>query len=296
MTLAAIGVRSLSFLAAIPAGIVRTADLRPVSQSRRRLSLIVAPLAAALALGLSASPALANMAACTSAAVKDDPDDQIRLYTICLEGGLRRGDRAGGLHNRAVAYMQKGEIDLALADLNRSLEYDDEFGLTYFNRAQIYLQRGEPDLALADLERAVTLRPSRIRPDAYRQIAMVKTLLGDHAGAIDAYGEAIERDGRDPELKLANAWLLATTADESVRDGAAAEALAQDALRREDSARGHAALAAAYAAQARFEDAVREQALAIEMGGEGAPAGALAAYLEQYRRGEAVRQAPPPRP
>jgi tetratricopeptide (TPR) repeat protein len=214
---------------------------------------------------LAATPAFANMAACSSAAVKESLDDQIRLYSLCLEDGLSREQRAGALHNRGVAYMRKGDVDNALSDLSRSLEYDDGFGMGYFNRAMIYMQRGQLDLALADMDRAIELPPARIRTDAYFQRGALKAMTGDYAGALADFNEVVDRDDDRLDALFSSVMLLASAPDAAVRDGAKAIAMAQTLIDENDNPMSRMALAAAYAESSRFDDAVREHRLAMEM-------------------------------
>jgi tetratricopeptide (TPR) repeat protein len=100
-------------------------------------------------------------------------------------------------------------------------------------------------------------------------------------------------------LRAANnlAWLLATLPDAQQRDPELALALARRAARQT----GHAdaavldTLAAAHAAQGRFEDAVRaaEESLALaESGGDALLARDVAARLALYRAGRPYREAP----
>jgi tetratricopeptide (TPR) repeat protein len=245
-----------------------------------------------LALALPVAPAFAGLGACEGAAVKKRPDDRIRLYTICMEN-LADKHMAGAYHNRGVAYLEVGDLENALSDINTSLQYDSEFGLGYFNRAIVYARLGDFDLALEDLDYAVEAHPTRIRTDAYLRRGALHEVMGDYASAIADYEVAMQRRGRKAEARLALASLLATAEDASYRDGARAVALAEDALERKGSAYGHATLAAAYAESGQFEVAVREQTLALQMAAEEGFAGdpELTTRLALYQAGQPYREA-----
>lgn len=247
--------------------------------------------------------AFSAMGACESAIRNKTPDEEIRLYTICMDE-LPESAMAGALHNRAVAHLEKGDLNAAEADLNASLSYDNEYGLAYFNRALIHARYGDIDLALADLSRAIELPPSRIHSAARLRRANLFQITGDYAGAVADYDRVIARqlafldpDRREKlqqraEARLGKAWVLAAASDASVRDGAQAVTLAQEALDHEDSAYGRAVLAAAFAEAGRFPDAVREQQLAMQMAAQaGAPADAtLEGQLAAYQADQPYRQ------
>lgn len=261
------------------------------------MKLAALSVVSAFALLAGAVPAAAGMAACASAYKKESLDDQIRLYTTCLDD-LWHEARAGAYHNRGVAYFNKGDLTNALADLNVSISYDDDYGLAYYNRAIVNAAEGYVDDAIADLSRAIELPPSRVKHEALFRRALLLQQTGDYAGAIADLDVVIERARPifDPQRRMkewqrtramyAKALILATASDPAVRNPAAALELAQAALARDDTAGGRAVLAAAYAAGGRFEDAAREQALAVQMGDA-----AGGEVLASYQQGQAVQTA-----
>ena len=169
---------------------------------------------------LGTSVARADLSACGSAYVKDSPDEQIHLYTICLtHGGLSRTDLAAALLNRGVAYRQKGDVDAALADFDKSLKYDAKFGLAYFNRAFIYLQRGELVAAEADFSATVTRDPSRVWGEAFAYRGLLRAVRGLCAEAVADFDSAFKFNRKLAWGYTAKAWILATCADERQRNG-----------------------------------------------------------------------------
>lgn len=247
----------------------------------------------ALALLCGPVPAGADMAACESAARKENLDDQIRLYTLCLDG-LRSDLRSGAYNNRGVAYMQKGDFDSALEDFTRALDYDNAWGTTYMNRAVIHAARGAFAEALADLDRAVELPPSRNRADAYFLRGDTRAAMGDFSGALADFDEVIDRDDDRLDAVAMKALLLATAPDSAVRDGAQAVALAQGLIEEEDAGPARLLLAAGHAEAGRFEDAVREHQIGMEMMRQDGLAddGSLAKVLAAYHAGQPLREPP----
>ena len=66
-------------------------------------------------------------------------------------------DRALELTQRSIAYIQKGEIDLAVAPLNEAIELDPESFESFLARGQIESEKGEVDAAIRDCRRAFQL-------------------------------------------------------------------------------------------------------------------------------------------
>jgi tetratricopeptide (TPR) repeat protein len=68
-------------------------------------------------------------------------------------------------NHRGLAYMQKNELDRALADFNVALKIAPRDPVLFINRGRVHQKKGMPDLALADLRRAETLADSGSGPD-----------------------------------------------------------------------------------------------------------------------------------
>ncbi len=222
-----------------------------------------------LALGATVVPtrAKADFSACESAMRSSSGlDEKIRLYTICItKGALSFKDRAGALNNRGALYVAKGDRDAALADFNRAVELDPEWGASFLNRGLMHLTRHELVEAEADFT-AVTQRvPSQLWPTAYVWRAHVHVARGDFPDALADFDLAIRQDPKNPAGLNGKAWFLATCPDAQYRNGAMAIDLAKRALARSDSAAVRDTLAAAYAEAGQFDEAVAEEQRAIEI-------------------------------
>jgi tetratricopeptide (TPR) repeat protein len=205
------------------------------------------------------------MSACSSAYVKSDTDQQIALYTRCITGGdMSKGNLAGAFTNRAVAYMSKGDIERAFADLNSAIRFYPRMGMAYYNRAQIYLRRDDLDAAFADLTSAIKFGPSRMRGSAYSWRAFLQYGRGNCSGAVTDLNDAIVRAAKRGELHALKAWILATCHNQRFRNGTEALKSAQKALSLKDYWESHRALAAAYAELGRFDESVAEMQIAKE--------------------------------
>jgi tetratricopeptide (TPR) repeat protein len=76
-------------------------------------------------------------------------------------------------YNRGVLYYRElGEHEGAIRDLTRAIELKPGWGRAYFNRGLAYKMRGEVDKAIADLERYLELGQHEFWLEAaHRQLA-----------------------------------------------------------------------------------------------------------------------------
>lgn len=229
-------------------------------------SFALATLCAGLVSAVGVSLAKADFSACESAYHAKSVDDQIQLYTLCItKGGLPLQTRSGAYNNRASLYMAKGEVDKALADLNKAIEYDPTWGISYLNRGNIHRARHELAEAEADFTAATQHLPNRIWADAYSARGWVRAARGDFPSALADFDLAIRQNRKNPVGLTSKAWLLATSPEDRVRDGVTAVNLAKQAVALSDTPTAHDALAAAYAEAGRFDEAVAEQRRTMEM-------------------------------
>ncbi|MEO8608138.1 MAG: tetratricopeptide repeat protein [Chloroflexota bacterium] len=97
-------------------------------------------------------------------------------------------------HLRGLAYARLNDLDLALADMNQSLDFpqasDQLTGTIYSDRALIYLQQNDAEAALKDLEASITAAPDL--PDPYSRRARLYLLSGQYQDAVKDYDKLIE--------------------------------------------------------------------------------------------------------
>ena len=177
-------------------------------------------------------------------------------------------------YNLATAFIEmnlgdilarKGQPDEAMVHFEQAIKLQPDYAEAYYNRGNVLYTRGRNDEAIADFERALQIQPN----DANAHTALGNALLrkGALKEAIAHYNQAIALAPEDPHSRSNLAWVLATSNDASIRDGAKAVELAQQAV----SISGgrellfFRALAAAYAETGRFSEAIGviRQAVAI---------------------------------
>ena len=95
-----------------------------------------------------------------------------------------RGNLPVFRYNRAVAYEQFGELDLAIRDYDDAIKWGEDFVAAYFNRGVVYGKMGQPQRAIEDFGRVLALNPRYAaafmnRGDAYMQIDQLELALRD---------------------------------------------------------------------------------------------------------------------
>jgi Tfp pilus assembly protein PilF len=78
-----------------------------------------------------------------------DPDVRIRACTAIIEGKHSEENRSVAYSNRGIAYLDKGEVDLAISDFTKSIEIDPKNASAYVNLCNVFAARGELDLAIS---------------------------------------------------------------------------------------------------------------------------------------------------
>jgi len=154
----------------------------------------------------------------------------------------RRHDFWEAYYLRGAVFLSIGGASEAESDFRTALDLAPDAGLAREALTELYLDQSEPEKALALVEDEIAARPGEAR--TYLRLADVHHLFGRNADAIEAVGQALDRDGNLPEayLRLGELWL-----DEAVERGdtvAAEKALAAlSTAAKMDPSSGAAALA-----------------------------------------------------
>jgi len=98
-------------------------------------------------------------------------------------------------NDRGYAYLNLGNLDAAIADLNKALEINPELALAYSNRGGAYLTLGNLDAAMADLNKALEINPELALAYSNRGGAYLN--LGNYEAAMADFNKALEIN---PEL------------------------------------------------------------------------------------------------
>jgi tetratricopeptide (TPR) repeat protein len=197
-------------------------------------------------------------------------------------------------NNLASALFKLGRVPEALNHFEEALCINPNYGEARFNMGLALAQIGRTQEAIAQYQEAVRIRPDDARAHNNMGVALLK--LGEFRKALDQYERALEID---PDYASAHnnlAWLLATVEPAAGGDPARAILHAERAcaLTHHRVAEYHDTLAAAYAADNRFDDALTTAQKAIDLA-RGAGRSKLAREIEarqQLYRGKRVYRLP----
>ena len=108
----------------------------------------------------------------------EDFDGSIRIFSEILEedAGFAKAWQA-----RAIAYLRKGETELALKDIEEAVRLEPENARFHFHKGAILFQREELDLAVESLSKAIDLDPTYAAPYLLR--GQIYEKLGDEESA-----------------------------------------------------------------------------------------------------------------
>jgi protein O-mannosyl-transferase len=197
--------------------------------------------------------------------------------------------------NLGTALFEQGRASEAEAQLREAVRLRADYPEAQANLGAVLCSEGRVEEGLPHLQRAIALAPDY--RDAYRNLGEALATLGRNAEALAAFRSAMTTAPDDPRLLSRVAWLLATSPEESVRDGRHAVSLAERAVQITDGRDADSldTLAAAYAEVDRFSDAAatEQRALAAAQGSAGALTQEMQARLDLYRAGRKFRQSPP---
>jgi tetratricopeptide (TPR) repeat protein len=200
--------------------------------------------------------------------------------------------------------LGRGQLDDAAAEFRKVLELEPNYfqagKRAYFGLGGVLVRKGQQEEAIKLFE-TVLKRDPGFGP-AYNGIASALHRQGRLAEAIAEYERAVQLWPESAGILSNLAWMLATCADPSLRNGARALELAQRADRFSGDANPRVlrSLAAAYAEVDQFGQAAKTARRALELSlqdGESSFTGALRREISLFDAGrpyhEAARSAPP---
>ena len=164
--------------------------------------------------------------------------------------------------------MRENKLGQAQEQFRRAAQLDPNDTESRFQLASLALRQRKLDEADAALGELFKLAPNDAR--AYLQLGVIQQMRGDPRNAMATYRKSIEADPHSPAANNL-AWLLATSEDATLRDGAEAVRLAEGLRKSTSGERPDVldTLAAAYAEAGDFGKAVQTAEtgaqLAVEM-------------------------------
>ena len=190
-------------------------------------------------------------------------DDAIAHYQKALE--IRPG-YAEVSCNLANALIAKGDFDGAISRYKACLEAIPDQEEAQYNLASALLRRGRTDEAIVEYQKVLQTHPESA--DAHANLGSAWLTKGRVRDAMAEYTKALQISPENLAALSNLAWLLATSADSSLRNGSEAVLLAERADSASSRSDKHPTvlriLAAAYAEAGQFAEAKETAQHALE--------------------------------
>jgi tetratricopeptide (TPR) repeat protein len=188
-------------------------------------------------------------------------------------------------------YLRKNRNEKAVSEFSKAININPEYAAAYHYRGLAYQSMGQYDQAIADFSKVIELNPKDAGAHNSRANAWVNK--GQYDLALSDFNKAVEMDPTDVLALNSFAWFLATCTESKYRDGKQAVKLAQKALGLEKNAAFFDTLAAAYAEDNSFDDAVKTQEMAIKLLEKDGATDELSEFkkhLDSYKTGKPWRE------
>src|SRR6266487_3209642 len=195
-------------------------------------------------------------------------------------------------NNLGIEYLRQGNVDGAISLLQTAVDLRPDNSPGHENLAKALLQKGKVADALIHYRKLLELQPDNI--EVHNIVGTVLIQQGHIREGVEEWQKVlvIQPDNGNAMSNLA--WVFATSPDESLRDGAQAVQLAEEALR--ISGRRipliFRTLAAAYAEKGMFSQAIQTAQRGIELAngqGNSGLAADLQSNIALYQAGRPLR-------
>ena len=221
-----------------------------------------------------------------------DLDGAISQYRKVVE--INPG-HASAYYNLGAALNLKGDQMDAITQYRKALEINPDYVDAHYKLGVTFVKIGRLDEAIDCYRQALRTNPRYV--EASIALGLASLQKGEFKEAIDCWQQALEVKPGQPSVQNNLAWLLATTPEMSLRNGAKAVALAEQAkqLTGGSNAAVLHTLAAAYAEAGRYGDATatarRALELAVEQSNDDLKS-KLPMEIKLYEAGRPMRDAP----
>ncbi len=158
--------------------------------------------------------------------------------------------------NLANALAREGRPEEAVRHYEEAIKLRPDYGDAYYNFGSMLFQQGRIDDAIAQWQKTLAMQPNDA--GAHTSIGNAFLQKGWPDKAIAHYQKALEIDPREVNARNNMAWVLATSSDASIRNGAMAVSLATQAVEISGGkdAIFYRTLAASYGECGKFADAI----------------------------------------
>src|SRR5213078_4504611 len=159
-------------------------------------------------------------------------------------------------NNLGIVFLQRGELDKAIARLQAAIDLRPENGPAHNNLAKALLQKGRVAAAMVHYRQFLKIEPANV--EAHNILGTALIHQGRIREAIQQWQDTLAIEPENGNAASNLAWLFATCPDDSIRDGPHAVELAEKALRISGGKipMVFRVLAAAYADNGQFSQAI----------------------------------------
>jgi Tfp pilus assembly protein PilF len=219
-----------------------------------------------------------------------DYESEARLWADTVQ---KQPHNARARNNYGAHLLATGQLKAAAEQLRVAVQESPTFAEAHARLGRALALQGQTADALPHLERALEINP--FYTAAYQDIAEAYRAERQLTQAVKYFLKALDQQPDDVMMLNTTAWILATSADDRVRDARQASVLAQHAvdITRRDDASSLDSLAAAFAEAGRFDDAAATISEALRLArarGDRQFPVELEQRLALYRAGKAFRQ------
>jgi Flp pilus assembly protein TadD len=217
---------------------------------------------------------------------KGQLDEAIENYRKAIQ---IKPNYAEAHYNLGVALGMLGRLDEAAGQYRKAIKIKPDYANAHGNLANVLAAQGKLEEAITEYRQTLELLPKSAQAH-FRFGQALQTQHKFEAADLE-YQKALELEPGHLPAHLSLAWLLATCPEASIRNGAKAVALAQQAVQLSGGKSPEIldTLAAAYAEAGRFPEAVATAEKAEQLAttaGSKKPAGENRQRLELYRAGK----------
>jgi protein O-mannosyl-transferase len=193
---------------------------------------------------------------------KGGVDEAIAQYQEALQ--IKPG-YAMARNDLGMAFLQKGRVDDAIFQCQKALQISPDYAAACLNLGNALLRKGSVDDAITQYRKALQINPDL--EEAHHNLGNAFLQRGSAAEAITQYQEALQINPADSSVQNNLAWLLATGAEASLRNGNKAVELARqaNALTGGTNPAFLSTLAAALAEAGRFPEALETARRALPL-------------------------------
>ncbi len=195
-------------------------------------------------------------------------------------------------NNLGIVFLGQGKLDEAISLLQSAVDLRPDNSPAHENLAKALLQKGQVADALVHYRKLLDLQPDNM--EVHNIVGTVLVQQGRVKEGAEEWEKVLSVDADNGNAMSNLAWVFATSPDQSIRNGAKAVQLAEQAVR---ISGGRIAilfrtLAAAYAEDGRFSDAIQAAQRGIQLAnsqGNAGLASELQANIELYLEQQPLR-------